>query len=145
MAKTGETARGGWRVISVTLVVSALAVPAALESYDVSKTLSEQSPDAFGATRTHARMAGAIALLPEEGEVAYLTDVGVETTAGTAAFLTAQNALAPRLLVKANAKPAPLWAVGNFSKPADFEAFGRERGYELVRDTGNGVVVYRRK
>lgn len=145
MAKTSDGAGGAWRVVGVTVLVSTLALWAALDSYDVSRRLSQEHPDPYGAASAHARMAPALALLPPAGEVAYLSDLGFDSAAGTAAFLTAQNALAPRLLVKSDTKPGPGWAIGNFSTPRDFAAYGRERGFEVLRDTGHGVVVYRRR
>jgi hypothetical protein len=34
--------------------------------------------------------------------------------------------------------------VGNFARAADFTALGAQSGLTMVRDFGNGVVVYRR-
>jgi hypothetical protein len=39
--------------------------------------------------------------------------------------------------------PPPEWVVGDFSKPLDVVAFGKQRGLTLVRDFGNGAVLYR--
>jgi hypothetical protein len=49
--------------------------------------------------------------------------------------------MAPALLVKGDHSG---FVIGNFSKPADFEAIGRTRGFHLVRDFGDGLVLYQR-
>jgi hypothetical protein len=50
--------------------------------------------------------------------------------------------VAPRALLLND--PRPEWAVGNFTKPLDFAAAGAARGYQMIADLGNGVVLYRR-
>jgi hypothetical protein len=49
--------------------------------------------------------------------------------------------LAPRLLEKTTNHQQVL---GNFTRPADFAAIGRQYGLSLQHDFGNGVVLYRR-
>jgi len=36
------------------------------------------------------------------------------------------------------------WALGNFARPGNFAERGAQAGYRVVRDLGNGVVIYRR-
>lgn len=55
-------------------------------------------------------------------------------------FLAAQYTLAPRLLDK---KINYQQVLGNFTRPADFAAIGRQYGLTLQRDFGPGVVLYR--
>jgi hypothetical protein len=71
----------------------------------------------------------------------YLTDAEPGSAADDTLFRTAQYTLAPRLLQK---KPSDSQQVlGNFTRPADFAAIGRQYGLNLERDFGNGVVLYR--
>jgi hypothetical protein len=136
---------GSWRVIGVAIIVSALTAWAALASYGVSRRLAEQNPDPYGAARARSRLAPAFALLPATGPVFYITDMPPGGSAGAAAFLAAQNVLAPRLLFTGASATPPRWAIGNFARPADFTVLGAKHGYTFVRDCGNGVVVYQRK
>ena len=62
---------------------------------------------------------------------------------GAALFSSAQYTLAPRLVTDQRAKPAPEWVIGDFSKPLDVVKFGQKRGLSLVKDFGNGAVLYR--
>jgi len=122
--------------------VAALAVFASLSSYQVSQQVAARFPDAYGVTGAEQRMAGALEILPATGVVGYLSDLPLNQNAGTAAFLAAQYALAPRALVADPSKTE--WVVGNFSRATDFAALGMQSGLSMVRDFGNGVVVYRR-
>jgi hypothetical protein len=92
-------------------------------------------------------MASARSLLPPGARVAYLSNLRPnDTSAGTLAFLTAQYALVPAVLVLADKAHGAEWAVGNFSSPrVDSRAFGEAAGFEMVRDCGRGIAVYRRK
>ena len=70
----------------------------------------------------------------------YLTDAEPGRVASDAMFRAAQYALAPRLLEK---RTNTMQVLGNFTRSADFAAFGRQYGLSLERDFGNGVVLYR--
>jgi hypothetical protein len=52
-------------------------------------------------------------------------------------------ALAPRLMTRS--ADGPEWVVGNFSHPLDYAAAGRQHQLELVKDFGNGIVLFRRR
>lgn len=129
------------RVSIATLAVAALALLASLSSYQISTQLA---PDPFRITATQDRFASAIEFLPASAVIGYITDMPVKESAGTIAYMTTRYAVAPRALVPAG-KIAAEWAVGNFARPADFVAIGAQAGFALVRDFGNGVVVYRRR
>jgi hypothetical protein len=133
------------RVIGAALLVAGLALFASLDSYSISSRLSERSPDIYGAAKAHLRFAPALPLLPAAGKVTYLSDLKFDDGSGTAAFLTAQNALAPRVLVMPDPAHPTAFAISQFSKALDYDGFGQTHGYELVRDLGNGVILYRRK
>jgi hypothetical protein len=93
------------------------------------------------------RFDGVKSLLPSRGVVGYVSDpLSPEAAAqpgDTTAlrhfrrYLLAQYALAPRLLVEST---RPEFVIGNFARdipPSD-------PGLQVVRDFGNGVVLYRR-
>src|SRR5260370_26917023 len=132
-------------VTSVCLVVAALAVFAAMNSYQISARYAEQYPDAYGAGRAQTRFAPVLARVPANGRLGYITDLDPSTSAYSAAFLAAQYALAPREVILLGPGVAPEIAVGNFTKPRDFAAAGAAQGYEITADLGNGVVLFHRK
>jgi hypothetical protein len=39
--------------------------------------------------------------------------------------------------------PPAEWVIGDFSKPLDVTEFGKQHGLTLVKDFGNGAVLYR--
>lgn len=123
------------------MAAALLALLASLSSYQISTRLA---PDPFRIVATGDRFAGALELLPPSGVIGYLSDMPVGDNAGTVAYMTARFAVAPRALAPAG-RVAAEWAVGNFAHPADFAAIGKDAGFALVRDFGNGVVVYRRR
>lgn len=132
-----------FRVSAGAAVVAALAVFATLNSYSVSQAVSAQYPDAYGVAAAEQRFAGALELLPRSAFIGYMSDLPMDQNAGVAAFLAAQYAVAPRALAPA-ANSQTEWVVGNFSRAADFAALGARSGLVMLRDFGNGVVVYRR-
>jgi hypothetical protein len=73
--------------------------------------------------------------------VGYLSDLPLADAPGQAAYFGVAMALAPRLVVRDADGPA--WVLGNFSRPQDFAA-AEAAGLELVRDLGNGVILFRR-
>ncbi len=121
-----------------------LAVYSSLSSYDVSSSLRSQSRDQYRINVTVRRLAPVLARLPRGVPVGFITDVPLASDSGTLAFLAAQYALAPHLLVRLDQNVNPVWAVGNFSKPGDYAAAGTLLGFTPVEDFGSGVVVYRR-
>ncbi len=127
------------------LVVGVLAIFGALNSYQVSRGYSAQFPDAYGAARAQVRFAPLLERVPSSAELGYFTDLDPSQPAYAPAFLAAQYAVAPRLLIDLRNGFPPELAVGNFSKPQDFAAAGEARGYSLVADLGNGVALFRRK
>lgn len=138
--------RGGSTFASIAcLAVAVLGVFGAMSSYQVSENYSSQFPDAYGSARAEVRFAPVLSRIPPSAELGYFTDLEPSQPAYTPAFLAAQYAVAPRMLQLVNAQMSPEWAVGNFSKPLDFAAAGNARGYSIVADLGNGVVLYQRK
>jgi hypothetical protein len=132
-------------VIAASLTVAVLGAWGALNSYQVSASYAEQFPDAYGGERAEVRFASLTARVPASAELGYFTDLDESQKAYAPAFLAAQYAVAPRVLVLLDREARPEWAVGNFSKPADFSAAGEARGYAMIADLGNGVILFRRK
>lgn len=146
MEQSGTAAGGSpIRVNAAAITVAVLALWASSNSYLVSRNLSEQRPDMYGARKAHLRFAPAIPLLPPNGPITYLSDLKFDDGSGTAAFLTAQNALAPHLLLMPGTHPRTEYAIGQFSRQLDYAEFGSRHGFAFQRDLGNGVALYRRK
>jgi hypothetical protein len=131
-------------VKAVLCVVALLAIYGSLNSYQTSVENARQFPDAYGADRARERFRGVIEKIPANAELGYFTDIDPAQTAYVSTFLAAQYALAPRLVEFLDDKAKPEFAVGNFSRAGDFKGMGEARGYELMTDFGNGVVLYKR-
>ncbi len=132
-------------VTGACLAVAALAVFAAVNSYQTSSAYAGQYPDAYGAASAEKRFAPVNAQIPAHCILGYITDIDPSHAGFAPAFLAAQFALAPRQVVLLKRQNPPEWAVGNFSKPVDYAAAGAVFGYQVVRDEGNGVILFRRK
>jgi hypothetical protein len=128
------------RVYGGLLVVAIASLWAAANSLEIA---SQQPRDPYGVDLALQRFAAAATHLPPRGDVGYISDLPLSDHAGTAAFLAAQYALAPRVLVQVDRK-TPAHAVGNFARPGDFAAAGGKAGYKVQADLGNGVVLFNR-
>ena len=89
------------------------------------------------------RLREAGAMLPANAVVGYLSDVSFEVAQGSSAYFGVMYALAPRLVTRS--ADAQELVVGNFSRPLDYAAAGSAHHLELVRDFGNGIVLFRRR
>ena len=140
-------------VTAAAFIVATLGVAGAFNSYQTSIAYAKQFPDAYGGSAGQERFAAFNARVPASAEVGYFTDLDPSRGAYTPAFLSAQLALVPRVLKFVNGTivngatggDRPEWALGNFTQPGDFAAAGNARGYALVADLGNGVVLFRRQ
>ena len=132
-------------VTIAAIAVAALGALGAMNSYQVSAAYSAQYPDAYGGERAQTRFASLNERIPASAELGYFTDLDSSQPAFAPAFLAAQYAVAPRVLLIMDGRVQPEWAVGNFSQPQDFAAAGQARGYSMVADLGNGVILFRRK
>src|ERR1700722_11482602 len=124
------------RVFAGLIIVAVAAVLASVNSFQLS---SQLQPDPWSVEAAVQRFAGASAQLPPHEALGYISDLG----GNGPAFLTAQYALAPRLLVPVG-RQDPEQAIGNFSKPSDYAGIGARAGYGVVADLGSGVVLYRK-
>jgi serine/threonine protein kinase len=130
------------RVPLVMAAAAALSLWGALQYRNNESTYQRQSPDPFRIAEQEARFANLRAAVPTGAVLAYLTDRPAEDANAVSMFFAAQYHLAPRLLQKTAAGALVL---GNFTRPADLAAVGREHGLRIERDFGNGVVLFRRK
>ena len=89
------------------------------------------------------RLREAIPYLPEHAEVGYLSDRSFEAASGSAAYFGVMYALAPRLVTRS--ADSHEWVVGNFSHPLDLRCRRRCAPPELVKDFGNGIVLFCRR
>ncbi len=88
------------------------------------------------------RLRAVMASVPDRGVIGYLSDLDVGAVSGQAAYFGVMFAMAPRLVTR-SADQAE-WVIGNFSRPLDFAAAGAAHHLQLVKDCGNGVVLFRR-
>ncbi len=89
------------------------------------------------------RFRDAAAMFPPHARVAYLSDVAANE-GGSALHGAAQYAIAPRVLdVALDGRDD--WALGDFYQPYDAARIAQEHRLKVVRDLGNGVVVFRRQ
>ena len=123
------------------LAVTAISLTAAATALGDKLVQVREWGDPYKIAEQELRYQDARALLPPEGPVGYLSDLDRNEASGGALFYGAQYWLAPRILTEPSAAG---WTLGNFARPADFAALGRARNLEVVRDFGNGVIVYRR-
>jgi hypothetical protein len=120
------------------VVVSLLCLWGSIESFDLESANRQQS--SVVSTQI-MRFEPVLSVVPAGAELGYLTDVPARG-AGLALFLTAQYALAPRLLERS---PAHEWVLGDFRRAADFAEVGQLHGLHLQQDFGNGVVLFRKE
>ncbi len=128
------------RATWVAIAVAVLAIAAATRSYDLS---TQQAPDPYGVTAGQTRFAAALDALPATGVIGYISDMPVGENVGSIAYMAAQYAVAPRAMMPVEKQSAE-YALGNFARPGNFAERGSQLGYRIVRDFGNGVVVYRK-
>jgi len=120
-----------------------LSLFTALQSYRSSAAYASAYQDPYMINAQPGRLREAVRYLPDKAVIGYLSDLPFDSVAGQVAYFGVMNALAPRLL--ARSADAQEWVAGNFSHPLDFAALGAAHHLELVRDFGNGIVVYRRR
>jgi len=127
------------------LVAAALALWGVLEYFGFEGTYQEQYRDLYQIEEQSARFENFREVVAADAVLGYLTDAAPGSVVSDSMFLAAQYTLAPRLLAReTNAKKTNYQQVlGNFTRPADFAAIGRQYGLSIQRDFGNGVVLYR--
>jgi hypothetical protein len=117
-----------------------LCIGGAVQFYSSESAFQDQHRDQFLISSQAATYAPLVAG-QLHGQVGYITDAQPGSEADASLFLSAQYLMAPVLLVKGTNSG---FVIGNFGKPAEFAAIGRSHGLRLVRDFGDGLVLYQR-
>ena len=131
-------------VVAGVVAVCVLSCVAGFEAYIDTADYHAAQKDTFIVGQTFWRFAGAIPLLPRGEMVGYLTDLEPGSVQNTTAFLAAQYALAPNLLVSLDPRVKVNWVVGNYSQETDAQQTAKIFGMQVAKDFGNGVVVFRK-
>lgn len=120
---------------------AALTMLGAFQYMDAETTRQSESRDVYKVGAQTARFAEFQTAVPQNAILGYITDVDDAQPIASAMLLSAQYTLVPRLLERGVLQDLVL---GNFTHPADFVAFGQQRGLKLERDFGNGVILFKR-
>ena len=121
---------------------AALSLWGAVAYFGFETEFQKQDRDPYKIAAQSSRLEGVRGALPENAVIGYLTDLEKGSVAASATFNATQYILAPRILQEDTAQPLVL---GNFSRPLDFAALGRQHGLRIERDFGNGVVLFRKE
>jgi hypothetical protein len=133
------------RVLLACAAVAILALWSAVTFYESTAAAVAPDADVYKVGDQRARLGELSAALPATGVVGYVSDASPAETLGAALYSSAQYTLAPRLVTGQPAQPPAEWVLGDFSKPLDMAEFGKQHGLVLVKDFGNGAVLYRSK
>jgi hypothetical protein len=125
------------RTIAGLCICAALSVYGALQFYSEQRERNRTQPDPYMLIDQERRFAPVREIVPPNALLGYVSDLATNPTL----LLTAQYALAPRLVVK---NPTSDWVIGNFARPQDFAAYARSHGLILVKQFPEGVILFRR-
>ena len=131
-----------WLTAGIGCVVL-LAFGTAFQSYRSADAYARANPDPYMINAQPERLREAVGYLPENTVVGYLSDLPSDATSGQAAYFGVMYALAPRLVTQS--ADSAEWVAGNFSHPLDYAAAGAAHHLALVKDFGNGIVLFRRR
>ena len=131
-----------WLTAGIGVVVL-LATGTAVQAVRSADAYARAYQDPYMINAQPGRLVEAVSYLPENGVIGYLSDLPLDGVGGQAAHFGVMYALAPRLVTQS--ADSAEWVGGNFSHPLDYAAAGREHRLEVVKDFGNGIVVFRRR
>lgn len=131
-----------WLIAGIGGVIL-LCLFTAFQAYRSTDAYARAYQDPYMINVQPERLRGAIPYLPDKAEIGYLSDVSFEVPTGSAAYFGVMYALAPRLVTRSADRQE--WVVGNFSHPLDYAAAGRAHQLDVVKDFGNGIVLFRRR
>lgn len=134
--------RDSRRVLTGVVLAVLLCVWGAYQSYEAEVSYEQQYSDAYSVAVQVRRLSPALAVVPANTVLGYVTDVAVGSDVDSIMINTAEFVLAPRLIERAGSHE---WVLGNFLRPADFASLGRSKGLRLDRDFGNGVVLFHKE
>ena len=133
------------QVLAACAAVALLALWSSVNFYGATAEQAGPGADVYKVGDQAARFQDLMSALPPTAIVGYVSDAPAGQTLGAALYASAQYTLAPRLVTEQHVKPSPEWVIGDFSRPLDVVQFGKVRGLTLVKDFGNGAVLYRNK
>jgi hypothetical protein len=119
--------------------VSLLALWGLVNFFNSTAQATEPGVDVYKVGDQPARFQDLMAALPPAVDVGYISDVSPGQQLSDIMRASLQYTLAPRLLSYQHTE----WVIGNFSKPLDVAQFGLQHGLTLVKDFGNGAVLYK--
>jgi hypothetical protein len=123
-------------------VAATLSLWGTVEYFGFETVYQKQNRDPYTIAAQSLRLEGVRESVPENATLGYFTDLEPGSVAASAVFSATQYILAPRL-VKQDTVQAQV--LGNFARPADFAALGRQHGLVIERDFQTGVVLFRRE
>ncbi|MEO5925224.1 MAG: hypothetical protein ABIR70_15495 [Bryobacteraceae bacterium] len=85
------------------------------------------------------RLQGVVRDVPRDAMLAYVSDVAPDEST----IYGIQYVLAPRFIVK-DSRPHRL-VLGNFRQPVDYAEFARARGWIVVKEYPQGVVLFEKR
>ena len=132
------------QVLSACGAVVLLALWSTINFYGATEEAAGANADVYKIGEQAARFQDLISALPATGIVGYVSDVPANQTLAAVLYSGAQYTLAPRLVTDQRLPPGGL-VIGNFSKPLDLVQFGKDHGLTLVKDFGNGAVLFRKQ
>lgn len=130
-------------LLIASVAVALLAAWGALGFYGSTEDTAGPNADVYQIGAQQARFQDLASALPATGIVGYVSDVPDSQTLGAVLYSGLQYTLAPRLVTNQRVVPPAEWVIGDFSKPLDVREFGKQHGLALVKDFGNGAVLYR--
>ena len=131
------------QVLAASAAVALLALWSTVNFYGATAERAGAGADVYKVGDQATRFQDLMSALPPTAMVGYVSDAPGGQTLGAALYASAQYTLAPRLVTEQHFQPAPEFVIGDFSKPLDMVQFGKARGLTLVKDFGNGAVLYR--
>jgi len=135
--------RSSGQVLAACAAVAVLALWSTVNFYGATAELAGTGADVYKVGDQATRFQDLMSALPATAMVGYVSDAPAGETLSAALYSSAQYTLAPRLVTNQHSTPPPEWVLGDFSKPLDVVQFGQKRGLTLVKDFGNGAVLYR--
>jgi hypothetical protein len=142
MSREPEQVRYPARIVVGIAVAILFCLWGVFQSYAFESEYQHQGPDPYQISAQFVRLAPVLSTVPENAVLGYVTDAEAGSTSDSALLASAEYVLAPRLLTRGTNHD---WVLGNFTRPADFAAFGKSLGLRMQQDCSNGVVLYRRE
>lgn len=132
-----------WQVPAACAAIALLSLWSIFGFYSATEEAVGPNADVYKIGEQPARFQDLVSALPATGMIGYVSDVPFSQTLGEVLYLGAEYTLAPRLVTDRRLKTSAGWVIGDFSKPLNVVQFGKARGLTMVKDFGNGVVLYR--